>query len=97
MIIIRKCTKIVYIKKDSAYSLFFTKIYILLFFRFIYQWVFLVILKYCILSFKHKRRCKIMTAINTDSIITTINAFIPIIIVMALLGAVMGALGKIRF
>jgi len=38
-----------------------------------------------------------MTAINTDSIITTINAFIPIIIVMALLGAVMGALGKIRF
>jgi len=38
-----------------------------------------------------------MTAINTDSIIETINAFIPIIIVMALLGAVMGALGKIKF
>jgi hypothetical protein len=38
-----------------------------------------------------------MTDVNTDSIITTINAFIPIIIIMALLGAVMGALGKIRF
>jgi len=38
-----------------------------------------------------------MTDINTDSIITTINAFIPIIIVMALLGAVMGALGKVKF
>ena len=37
------------------------------------------------------------TNIDTESIITTINAFIPIIIVMALLGAVMGALGKIKF
>jgi hypothetical protein len=38
-----------------------------------------------------------MADVNTDSIITTINAFIPIIIIMALLGAVMGALGRIRF
>lgn len=38
-----------------------------------------------------------MSDVNTDSIITTINAFIPIIITMALLGAVMGALGKIKF
>jgi hypothetical protein len=38
-----------------------------------------------------------MTDINTDSIITTINAFIPVIIIFALLGAVMGALGKISF
>lgn len=37
------------------------------------------------------------TDINTDSIIETINAFIPIIIVMALLGAVMGSLGRIKF
>lgn len=40
---------------------------------------------------------KNMSSVNTDSIITTINAFIPIIITMALLGAVMGALGKIKF
>ena len=38
-----------------------------------------------------------MTAINTDSIITTINAFIPIIIIMAMLSAVMGALGRVKF
>jgi len=38
-----------------------------------------------------------MTSINTDSIIETVNAFIPIIIVMALLGSVMGALGNIKF
>jgi hypothetical protein len=38
-----------------------------------------------------------MTDIDTDSIITTINAFIPIIIIMALLGAVMGTLGQIKF
>jgi hypothetical protein len=38
-----------------------------------------------------------MSEVNTSGIIDTINAFIPIIIVMALLGAVMGALGKIRF
>ena len=38
-----------------------------------------------------------MATINTDSIVTTINAFIPIIIVMALLSATMSALGKIKF
>jgi len=37
------------------------------------------------------------TEINTDSIVTTINSFIPIIIIMAMLGAVMGALTKIKF
>ena len=36
-------------------------------------------------------------AINTDSIISTINAFIPIIIILAMLGAVMGALTKFKF
>lgn len=36
-------------------------------------------------------------AINTDSIITTVNAFIPVIIVMTLLGVVMKSLGSIRF
>jgi hypothetical protein len=38
-----------------------------------------------------------MTSVDTDGIIATINAFIPIIIIFALLGAVMGALGKLRF
>ena len=37
------------------------------------------------------------TAINTDSILETINAFIPIIIILAMLGAVMGALTKFKF
>jgi len=38
-----------------------------------------------------------MAEINTDSIIATVNAFIPIVITMALLGAVMGALGRVKF
>jgi len=38
-----------------------------------------------------------MSEVNTTGIIDVINAFIPIVIVMALLGAVIGALGKIRF
>jgi len=38
-----------------------------------------------------------MTEINTDSIITTVNAFIPVIIVMTLLGVVMKSLGSIKF
>lgn len=37
------------------------------------------------------------SAINTDTIIDTVNAFIPIIIIMALLGAVMSSLGQIKF
>jgi hypothetical protein len=37
------------------------------------------------------------SSINTDSIISTINAFIPIIIILAMLGAVMGSLTKFRF
>lgn len=36
-------------------------------------------------------------AIDTDSIITTVNAFIPVIIVMVLLGGVMRSLGSIKF
>jgi len=38
-----------------------------------------------------------MTDINTDSIITTVNAFIPVIIIMTLLGVVMKSLGSIKF
>ena len=37
------------------------------------------------------------SSINTDAIIETINAFIPIIIILAMLGAVMGSLTKFRF
>ena len=36
-------------------------------------------------------------AIDTDAIIETINAFIPIIIILAMLGAVMGSLTKFKF
>lgn len=38
-----------------------------------------------------------MTDINTDSIIESINAFVPIIIVMALLSMTLNMLGKIKF
>ena len=38
-----------------------------------------------------------MTDINVDSIITMMNSFIPIIIAMALIGAVIGVIGKVNF
>jgi len=37
------------------------------------------------------------SSINTDSIIDTVNAFIPVIIVMALLGGVMKSLNSVKF
>ena len=36
-------------------------------------------------------------AINTDSIISTINAIIPVLIVVGLLSALMKSLGSIKF
>lgn len=36
-------------------------------------------------------------SINTDSIISTVNAFIPIIIIFALLGMVFKSLGNLKF
>ena len=37
------------------------------------------------------------SSINTDTIIDTVNAFIPVIIVMALLGGVMKSLNSVKF
>jgi len=38
-----------------------------------------------------------MAEFNTDSIISTVNAFIPVLIVFMLLGVVFRSLGSIKF
>ena len=38
-----------------------------------------------------------MTDINIDSTVTLINSMIPVLVTMALLAAVMGYLGKVKF
>lgn len=37
------------------------------------------------------------TSINTDTIIDTVNAFIPVIIVFALLGSIMRSFNTVKF